>query len=64
MPNGAHNSMPLTEYSANPIENPVEKSPASSLIPASFLLPNGHPDVRKNHILPVNYQLTIPSISA
>ena len=45
VPNGTHNQMPLTEYSANPISSPTEKTPASSLLPNAFLLPNGHPDV-------------------
>ena len=45
VPNGAHNGMPLTEYSANPTS---EKTAASSSVPAAFLLPDGHPDVRKH----------------
>lgn len=43
MPNGVHNGMPLTEYSANPTS---EKTAASSSVPDAFLLPDGHPDVR------------------
>ena len=42
--NGVHNSMPLTEYSANPTS---EKTAASSSVPEAFLLPDGHPDVCK-----------------
>ena len=44
---GARNGMPLTEYSADPISTPAEKTPASALLPDDFLLPDGHPDVRK-----------------
>ena len=42
MPNGIHNDMPLTEYSADPTSG---KTTASSSVPAAFLLPDGHPDV-------------------
>lgn len=45
LPNGVHNKMPLTEYSANPISEPAEKTPASALLPEAYLLPDGHPDV-------------------
>ena len=45
MPNGVKNGMPLTEYSASPFSNSTEKTPASSLLPDAFLLPDGHPDV-------------------
>ncbi|KAL2054020.1 hypothetical protein ABVK25_005559 [Lepraria finkii] len=44
MPNGVHNGMPLTEYSANPDKHPSEKTPASALLPESLLCPDGHPD--------------------
>lgn len=46
MPNGTHDPMSLTLYSANPDEN-REKTPASASIPPEYLLPSGHPDVRK-----------------
>lgn len=46
MANGVSNGMPLTEYTANPDKNPSEKTPASALLPESFLIPDGHPDVR------------------
>ncbi|KAL6716709.1 threonine deaminase [Lecanora helva] len=44
IPNGVNNSMPLTEYSANPSLSLHERTPASALLPDAFLLPDGHPD--------------------
>ena len=44
MPNGTHDPMSLTLYSANPDQD-SEKTPASTSIPPEYLLPNGHPDV-------------------
>lgn len=46
MPNGTHDPMSLTMYSANPDEK-YEKTPASASIPLEYLLPSGHPDVRE-----------------
>ncbi|KAL9614518.1 MAG: hypothetical protein Q9167_000968 [Letrouitia subvulpina] len=44
------NSMPLTEYSANPSEPPSEKSHISDSIPKEFLLPDGHPDTSPQYL--------------
>ncbi|KAG8533020.1 uncharacterized protein KY384_001803 [Bacidia gigantensis] len=44
LPNGNHNAMPLTEYSATPDVNGAQKTSASSSIPAEYLLSDGHPD--------------------
>ena len=46
MPNGTHDPMSLTLYSANPDEK-CEKTPASASVPPEYLLPSGHPDVRE-----------------
>lgn len=51
---GAQNGMPLTEYSANASSNPAEKTPASSLLPDAFLLSDGHPDVCKETLAPLD----------
>ena len=44
LPNGTHDPMSLTLYSANPDEK-CEKTPASASIPPEYLLSSGHPDV-------------------
>ena len=45
MENGIQNGMPLTEYSATPDSHTEKRTRASSLLPESFLYPDGHPDV-------------------
>jgi len=44
--NGFPNDMPLTEYSANPVDGPSATTLASAAVPEAFLLPDGHPDAR------------------
>ena len=51
MENGIQNGMPLTEYSATPDSHTEKRTRASSLLPESFLYPDGHPDV---HYLPLD----------
>ena len=50
MENGIQNGMPLTEYSATPDSHTGKRTRASSLLPESFLYPDGHPDVRYLHL--------------
>lgn len=43
-----NNGMPMTEYSASPSPGTIQSVnslPASSSVPPTFLLPDGHPDV-------------------
>ena len=50
MVNGIQNGMPLTEYSATPDSHTLKRTRASSLLPETFLCPDGHPDVRDDAI--------------